>query len=247
MVNKLCLVLDLESQEDIEKLVRHIFSEKYKNKSVESGIYLFTKNSTFTSDYLINDEEFIALLNHRQVVLGREYQKKIIISSNEYIDYPLYVVANPFSSIVNLSDNIIMDQESDTYSKVLSDFGMVDNNIINLVSHNDFTYNYKGNAMNDIVNLYWDTNVSNYTSSILKNEKESITETVQKLQEVNNNLMRLSYDRSKDNKKYNSLIDMDDNYMVNDVIVGINDVNYQSNFDIDKLFNVFETSNKIPD
>lgn len=246
MVNKLCLVLDLESQEDIEKLVRNIFSEKYKNKSVESGIYLFTKNITFTSDYLINDEEFIALLNHRQVVLGREYQKKIIISSNEYIDYPLYVVANPFSSIVNLSDNIIMDQESYKYSKVLSDFGMVDNNIINLVFHNDFTYNYKGNAMNDIVNLYWDTNVSNYTSSILKNEKESITETVQKLQEVNNNLMRLSYDRSKDNKKYNSLIDMDDNYMVNDVIVGINDVNYQSSFDIDKLFNIFETSNKIP-
>ena len=56
MINKLCVILDLESQKDIENLVRTIFSEKYKNKSIESGINLFTKNTIITSDYLVNDE-----------------------------------------------------------------------------------------------------------------------------------------------------------------------------------------------
>jgi hypothetical protein len=245
MVNKLCVVLDLESIEDIEKMVRTIFSEKYKNKSVESGINLF-KNSTFTSDYLINDEEFIALLNHRHVILGREYKKKISVTSNEYIDTQLYVVANPFSSIVNLSDKIIMDQESDKYSKVLNEFGLVDNNIINLVTHMDFIYNYKGISMNDVVNMYWDSNVSNYTTQSIKNEKEAIDNMIEKLQESNNKLIQLLFDKKHDDKKYKSLVDLDDDYLVNDLIIGINDVNYQSSFDIDKLFNVFETSNRIP-
>jgi hypothetical protein len=77
LILKLQVILDLKSQNEIELLVKEIFYEKYKNKSIDKTINLFDKaNNFYTIDDLVNNEEFIALLNHRNIILGKTYKKE---------------------------------------------------------------------------------------------------------------------------------------------------------------------------
>jgi hypothetical protein len=250
LVHKLQIILDLESQKEIEELIRGIFSEKYKNKDFDKGINLFNNsgNEFYNINELINDEEFLAVLNYRFTVIGREYNKSLMIAANTYIKHPLYIVANPFSPIVNQSDKVVMDQESNQYSKILSDYGLIENNMIFLVTYNDFMNNYKGINQNDIASLYWDYQASEYSSNKnkIKLENESIKDLIEKIAITNNNLLLLSNNRKENPSKFKSFVNLNDDYLVNDVIIGINHINYPNNFDIDTLFNIFETSYSIP-
>ena len=166
-----------------------------------------------------------------------------MISANTYIEYPLYIVANPFSPIVNQSDKIVMDQESNQYSKILSDYGLIENNMIYLVTYNDFIKNYSGINTNDIASLYWDNQVTDYLNNKqkIKSELESVKETIEKMSITNNNLLLLSNDQKEGSSKFNSMVDINDEYLANDVVIGINHINYPISFDIDTLFNIFET------
>jgi hypothetical protein len=248
LIIKLQVILDLNSQKDIENLVKELFYEKYKNKPRNYGINLFNNNKHgfYTADNLINDEEFIALLNHKLIVIGRDYKKQLMVSANNYIDYPLYIVANPFSNNVSLSDKIIMDQWSDQYSKILSEYGLIDHNLIYLVTYQDFISNYKGHQKDDIVNLFWDTNGIEYLSSKIKSEKESVIKIVEKMAENSKDLFKLTLNRIENPKKFESLVDLDNDYLVNSVVIGINDPDNPNTFAIEQLFNVFETDNNVP-
>ncbi len=240
LTKNLQIILDLDSEEDIEKLVKEkLFVEKYKNKSKES-ISLFTKKSYNVND-LINDEEFIALLNTRYTILGREYQKTIKLNGNN-IDYYQYIVANPFSDNVYLSDKIIMNQESNQFSKTLSYYGLINNNIINLVTHNDFIDNYNGNNLGYTVSLYWDSQSGDYTPQKLKQESESIKNVINDLSKTSSNIIKIS----KNIDNYKDLLEINDNYLMNDLVISINDSDYMFNFDIEKIFNIFETNLDVP-
>ena len=240
LIKNLQIILDLDSEEEIEKIVKEkLFIEKYKNKSKES-IYLFTKNSYNPND-LINDEEFIALLNTRYTILGREYQKTIKIDGSN-IDYNQYIVANPFSENVYLSDKIIMNQESNQYSKTLSYYGLINNNVINLVTHNEFINNYNGNNLGNTTSLYWDSQAGDYTVQKLKQESESIKTLINDLSKTSSNILKIT----KNIDNYKDLLQINENYIMNDLIIGINDSEYIFNFDIEKIFNIFETNIDIP-
>lgn len=243
LVEGLKILLDVSSQEEIEEIVKKkLFIEKYKNKA-DSQINLFN-NETYSSDNLINNEEFIALMTHRFIILGRTYRKKIKITYNSYSELTQLVIANPFSEIVNLSDRIVMDQDSNQYSRILSSYGLIENNMIYIVSHSDFVNSYRGHNLAEIVSLYWDNQVSEYTTNKLENEKESIKSLIQNLETMNNNLLKLNL--NKDGKAESSLINLSDDYKISNIVFGVNDINYQNNFDIEKIFNIFETSEEIP-
>ena len=240
LIKKLQIILDLDSEEEIEKMVKEkLFVEKYKNKKTDS-IFLFTKNSYNPTD-LINDEEFIALLNTRYTILGREYHKTIKIDGNN-INYYQCIIANPFSENVYLSDKIIMNQESNQYSKTLAYYGLINNNIINLVTHNEFINNYNGNNLGNAISLYWDSQAGEYTDQKIKQEGESIKTLINDLSKTSSNIMKIS--NNIDN--YKDLIKINENYLMNDLIISINDSDYIFNFDIEKIFNIFETNLDVP-
>ncbi len=237
-------ILDVESQEEIEKIVKKSFNEKYKNKK-NNTIELFNKD-IYTTEELVNHEEFILLLTNRKIIIGRKYIKQLRLSTNYYIDYPQYVVANPFSSIISQSDSIIMNQDSIKYSTILNDYGLIKNNIIYLVTHTEFVNSYKGNNLNDMVNLYWDNQATDYTESKLTNEKKSIEDLINNMNTITNKINILSLNRKNNIKKYEANIHFNKEYLINDLVIGINEIDYPSSFDIEQLFNIFETNIEVP-
>lgn len=238
LVLKLSLLLDLKDQSDIEDLIRRKFPDKYKNKAKK--ISLFEK-TFYKPEDLTENEEFKSLLTNRNIVLGREYIKNIKISSNIYLDYPLYVVANPFSDIVDYSDNVVMDQTSDQYSKTLSDYDLIDNNIIYLTTYTDFIRNYQGYNVNDIAGLYWNDLANNMTAGQIKIEKESVEHLVEKYNQIEK-----KYFISQSKDQNNSNVKWIEKYNLNHLVISINDANYPGSFDIEKIFNLFETSDDVP-
>jgi hypothetical protein len=251
LIGGLQIILDLETSEDIENIVIEHFNEKYKNKIKKENkkdgytINLFKKEYYQIND-LINDEEFIYLLSNRYTILGREYQKNIKIDVNTTSSYSQYVVANPFSSIANLSNKVIMTQESNQYSKTLSDYGLINNNFIYLVSHSEFVENYQGNNLATIVGLYWDGYVSDYNEQKLKSEYTSINKLIEEIEQSENELMKISNSRHIDTDTQKQKHIVSDNYLLNDLVIAINDVDYPINLDIKKIFDLFETRFEMP-
>jgi hypothetical protein len=237
IIKNLQIILNLESQEDIENLVKNeLFVEKYKNKKSET-INLFSKESYDVID-LINNEEFIALLNNRYTILGREYKKTLKIDYNSF-DYHLYIVANPFSPIVTLSDNITMGQDSNQYSKILNDYGSINNNIINLVSHTEFVSNYDGYNLSQIVSLYWDEQAT----EVSKSEESNINTFISDLETSSSNIYSVLHTKINSNKNVDNIFG---EYSINDLIIDINDPNLLFNLNIEKIFQIFETSFDVP-
>jgi methionine salvage enolase-phosphatase E1 len=96
-----------------------------------------------------------------------------------------------------------MTQESNQYSKILSDYGLINNNIIYLVSHSEFVNNYQGNNLSAIVGLYWDGYVSDYTETKLKSEYASINKLIEDIEQSGTELLKISNSRYIDNQNQN--------------------------------------------
>jgi hypothetical protein len=241
LILKLQVLLDVSSQEQLETLIKDKFQDKYRNP--EKLVNLFNKEF-YTADSLVNDEEFKSLISNRLVVLGREYKKNLRITSNNYIDYPLYVVANPFSKIVDYSDQVVMDLESNQYSKIISDYDSINNNIIYLVTYVDFITNSDVFNKADIASLYWDDLAQDYSAAQLKNEVEAIEETIKKIIEADTKLLNL--DEKIQNSKGKKSVMWKGDYQLSHLLISINDHKYPGQINLAKLFNMFETDHNVP-
>ena len=243
LILKLQVLLDLQSQSELETLIKAKFPEKYKKPDKE--VHLFDQEF-YLADELITNEEFKSLMSNRLIVLGREYQKSLRISSNNYIDYPLYVVPNPFSEIVDYSDQVVMDQTSNQYSKILADYDMINDSTIYLVSFNDFIENTDVANKYDIATLYWDDLAQDYTSGQLKNEAEAVEEIVSSIVDADTKLLRLDTKYRNDLKTFKSSVKWKGAYQLTHLLISINDHKYPGTIDLAKLFNLFETDHRIP-
>ena len=243
LILKLQVILDVPSQGDLETFVRHQFKDKYQNSNKEVNLF---SQDFYSPDVLVDNEEFKSLMSTRLFVLGREYQKNLRISSNNYIDYPLYVVANPFSDIVDYSDKVVMDQASNQYSKILADYDSINDNTINLVTYDDFMVNADISNQHDIATLYWDDLAQDYTAGQLKNEFEATEEVISRIIDADTKLLQLDANQRENFKKNKNLVKWKGAYQLNHLLVSINDHNYPGTIDLSKLFNLFETDHNVP-
>ena len=91
-----------------------------------------------------------------------------------------------------MSDKIVMDQWSNKYSQILSDYGLIENNMIFMVTYNDFAINYKGNKRDTVAELFWDNQVFEYTSNKIKSENDSISDIIERMSTTNIEVFKLN-------------------------------------------------------
>lgn len=225
LITRLQIMCDCGTPEELYDIIYKHLPKKYEGKVIPN---LFRK-PLHTYERLLNDEELKILIHNSYHVLGSSYLK---IKHDE--THYLSVVSNPFSPNNHLSDEVII---ANTNDQILLNYGLIEQNTIYVVSSDDFINNYKGNNKDKISYYYWEDIAFTIDKQEITKQNAQYSKMVEDSIGIEKNLVNVL--NKKDNAIFKPL-------QLTSCIITLNNPLQPEVLDLDKIFNLYQTSATIP-